>query len=79
MSQARKEAKERGEKLFEGAPCKHGHGNIRYVSTGGCLECGRKSALGAYHQKRSRDLAPAVAQVLGDAPVVTVSSVPDIA
>jgi hypothetical protein len=80
MDQARIDAKARGEKVYEGKPCKHeGHGNARYVSTGGCLVCGRKSALDAYHKRRDRELAPAVAQVLGETVTISVEAVPDIA
>ena len=24
---------------YLGKPCKHGHGGLRYVSTGGCMDC----------------------------------------
>lgn len=54
MEQARIDAKARGEKVYEGIACKHGHGTTRYVSTGGCTECGRKSALAAYHKRQGR-------------------------
>jgi hypothetical protein len=54
MDQARIDAKARGEKVYDGKPCVHGHGTGRYVSTGGCIECGRISALAAYHKRRDR-------------------------
>lgn len=58
MDQARIDAKARGEKVYDGKPCVHGHGTAdsapRYVSTGGCMECGRISALAAYHKRRDR-------------------------
>lgn len=80
MDQARIDAKTRGEKVYEGKPCKHeNHGSARYVSTGGCLICGRESALQAYHKRRDRELAPLVAKVLNEEPtmIVALTYVPD--
>lgn len=57
MDQARIDAKTRGEKVYDGLDCKHGHGKTRYTSTGGCVECSRVSALAAYHKRRDRLLA----------------------
>lgn len=61
MDQARIDAKARGEKVYDGKPCIQGHGTARYVSTGGCIECGRKSALAAYHKRKERlKVVPAI-------------------
>jgi hypothetical protein len=54
MDQDRLNAKNAGSKTYDGKPCQHGHGTQRYVSTGGCVECGRTSALAAYHKRRTR-------------------------
>jgi hypothetical protein len=35
----RLEAAQKGEKIFEGRLCKHGHGARRYTSNGACVEC----------------------------------------
>lgn len=37
--QKRLEAAKRGETIYEGKPCKHGHGVKRYTSNGVCIEC----------------------------------------
>ena len=34
----------RGAKFIVGAPCIHGHGNIRYQAGGGCVVCVREAA-----------------------------------
>ncbi|MEY9198704.1 hypothetical protein ABIA16_003820 [Sinorhizobium fredii] len=46
LAKTRAEARERGEKhYFTGEPCKYGHVDIRYTSSGECAECTRiKSA-----------------------------------
>lgn len=36
---SRKEAKAAGAKTYTGRPCLHGHSNLRYASTGGCVGC----------------------------------------
>lgn len=35
----REEARAAGQAKYLGKPCTHGHGGMRYTSTGGCVEC----------------------------------------
>lgn len=37
--QKRLESAKKGERTFDGKPCKHGHGTKRYTSNGVCVEC----------------------------------------
>lgn len=36
---ARKAAHLSGHTKYLGKPCRHGHSGLRYVSTGGCVDC----------------------------------------
>ena len=51
--QTRLAAANRGEKVYDGRPCKHGHGTRRYTSNGVCTECIARSA--AKRQAQVRD------------------------
>ena len=35
----RRMAEANGEWKYQGTPCKHGHGGLRYSSTGRCVDC----------------------------------------
>ena len=37
--QIRLAAAQRGERTYDGKPCKHGHGTLRYTSNGVCTAC----------------------------------------
>jgi len=39
MSTPKHEARRLGLKVYKGSPCLRGHAGLRYVSTGGCIEC----------------------------------------
>lgn len=44
VGKLRAAAADAGERTFQGAPCKRGHSGLRWVSTGGCVECTRAAA-----------------------------------
>lgn len=45
------------EKLYEGAPCKYGHGTARFRSSRACVECARGKAA-KHYASRGRAQAP---------------------
>lgn len=49
----RSEAAARGEKTYQGKPCPRGHDGERYVTSGGCVHCGRAAALERYRRRQS--------------------------
>jgi hypothetical protein len=52
MEQARIDANAAGASTYEGRPCRHGHGGLRYVASGGCVICAREAGAKYYHDRR---------------------------
>lgn len=42
---AREAARGLGQSTFQGSDCKHGHGGLRYVIQGACIECAKQYAV----------------------------------
>lgn len=53
MEQARINANAMGYAQYDGAPCKHGHGTARYVSSGRCVICSSEAANAHYKKTRA--------------------------
>lgn len=51
---AREQARQNGEKMFNGKPCDKGHGARRYTSAGSCVECYRLRGLEGRRQPREK-------------------------
>jgi Recombination endonuclease VII len=49
-SEARQQALKEGRKTYHGKPCKKCGGMEKYVSSNGCIECGKESTKGRYKQ-----------------------------
>jgi hypothetical protein len=42
MDRARMEAAREGKTHYDGAECRHGHGTVRYTTSGACMVCSKK-------------------------------------
>lgn len=42
-----------GEKFYDGAPCRHGHGTQRYVVSGMCVTCARNRTREQHRKARA--------------------------
>ena len=55
-SDAKQEARSKGESFYQGQDCRKRHGGMRYVANGACVECTKA------HVKLSYDTATATAR-----------------
>lgn len=68
---SRETARAIGSLVFNGKPCIHGHGDIRYVSSGRCVECAKGDA-----RKREAKIRAQKALKIPSPPVPVLPMVP---
>ena len=48
MDESRIKAAKRGDRLYHGRECAHGHGTVRYVMSGCCAVCAKEKSRQSY-------------------------------